>query len=225
MCESSRVNLLHALYEPPGDGPHPTILAMHGWGASALDLLGLAPYLAGGNFMVLCPQGPVEVRTGGPPGYGWFPLTAGAPPDPGAFERAVDLLREFLDQAHKRHPIDPRKLVALGFSQGGVMAYTLALSEPQRFAGLVGLSSWLPPMLADQLPQAERDQLSALVHHGTNDTMIPLDRARESVEVLRRLRVPLTYREFEMGHEINGQSLTDLTRWLAEKVVSPIILA
>jgi len=219
------VNLLHAVYEPPGDGPHPTIVALHGWGASALDLLGLAPYLAGGSFMVLCPQGPVEVPTGGPPGYGWFPIAGGAAPDAGAFQDGVDLLRDFLDAAPKRYPIDPRKLVVLGFSQGGVMAYTLALAEPQRFAALVALSSWLPATLAEQLPQVDREQLSTLVHHGTGDTMIPIERARESVEVLRRLRVPLTYREFEMGHEINGQSLTDLTRWLGDKVVSPIILA
>ena len=55
--------------------------------------------------------------------------------------------------------------------------------------------------------------------------MIPIERGRESVEILRRLGVPLTYREFDMGHEINAQSLTDLVRWLGEKVVSPIILA
>lgn len=219
------MNLLHTVFEPVGDGPHPTILAMHGWGANALDLLGLSPYLAGGNFLVLCPQGPVEVPLGGPVGHGWFPLSAGAPPDPAAFENGVDVLREFLDAAAKRYPIDPRKLVALGFSQGGVMAYALALSQPERFAGLVALSSWLPPSLAGQLPVAGRDRLPTLVHHGSGDQMIPIERGRESVEMLRRLGVPLTYREFDMGHEINAQSLTDLVRWLSEKVASPIILA
>ena len=43
-----------------------------------------------------------------------------------------------------RYPVNPRKLVVLGFSQGGVMAYDLVLREPERFAGLVALSSWLP---------------------------------------------------------------------------------
>ena len=43
------MHLIHALFEPPGDGPHPTILALHGRGANALDLLGLAPYLCGGG--------------------------------------------------------------------------------------------------------------------------------------------------------------------------------
>ena len=42
------MHLIHAIFEPRGDGPHPTILALHGRGANALDLLGLAPYLGGG---------------------------------------------------------------------------------------------------------------------------------------------------------------------------------
>src|ERR1043166_8667895 len=58
-----------------------------------------------------------------------------------------DRLRAFLDAALERYPIERKKLVALGFSQGGVMAYGLALGEPERFAGLAVLSSWLPEEL------------------------------------------------------------------------------
>ena len=74
------MNLMHAAHVPAGDGPFPTILALHGWGASAHDLLGLAPYLHGGEALVLCPQGPVAVPIGpGINGWGWFPLTGGGP--------------------------------------------------------------------------------------------------------------------------------------------------
>ncbi len=55
------MRLIHTVYEPAGEGPHPTIVAIHGFGSSALDLLGLAPYIADGRFMVICPQGPMEV--------------------------------------------------------------------------------------------------------------------------------------------------------------------
>jgi predicted esterase len=44
------------------------------------------------------------------------------------------------------------------------------------------------------------------------------------VEALRGLRVPVAYREYEMGHEISGESLVDLAQWLEDKVRSPIIL-
>ena len=70
-AEGSIMQLIHAFYEPIGDGPHPTILTLHGRGANAMDLLGLAPYLASGRFLVLCPQGPVQMPIGpGAVGYG-----------------------------------------------------------------------------------------------------------------------------------------------------------
>src|SRR5438128_959408 len=124
------LHLLHTVYEPAGAGPHPTIVALHGWGANAMDLLGLAPYLAGGRFLVLCPQGTVVVPLGPMDGYGWFPITLGAPPDPAAFTQGVDDAQRFLDAALQRYPIDRTKLVVLGFSQGGVIAYALALADP-----------------------------------------------------------------------------------------------
>jgi phospholipase/carboxylesterase len=219
------MNLLHTLYEPAGDGPHPTIVALHGWGASGMDLLGLAPYLSGGQFLVLCPQGRVEVALGPTVGYGWFPLTLGAAPDPEAFTAGVEDAKRFLDGALQRYPVNPSKLVVLGFSQGGVIAYALALAEPQRFVGLVALSSWLPEPVVQALPAASRERLSTLVHHGGRDDLIDVGRGRESVEALRRLQVPVVYREFDMGHEINAESLTDLSKWLEDKILSPIVLA
>ena len=153
------MDLLHTVYHPGGDGPHPTIIAFHGWGANGMDLLGLAPYIAGGQFLVVCPQGRVEVPLGPTVGYGWFPLTMGAPPDPTAFAAGVDAARRFVDAALRAYPTDPNKLVILGFSQGGVIAYALALAEPERFAGLVALSSWLPDTLAQPLaPHLSRIQ-------------------------------------------------------------------
>ena len=220
------MQLIHAIFEPIGEGPHPTIIALHGWGANVLDLLGLAPHICGGRFLVICPQGPVETPIGlGATGYGWFPLRMGGPPDIPAIHSARDKLREFLELALARYPIDRNKLVVLGFSQGGVMAHSLGLAEPERFAAAVVLSSWLPQELADHfLTEGSNQRPPTLIQHGSRDELIGIDRATESVERLRNLRVPVTYREYEMGHEISPRSLTDLSNWLQEKVLSPIVL-
>ncbi|TAJ96656.1 hypothetical protein EPO44_13115 [bacterium] len=221
------MRLIHTIFEPQGEGPHPTILALHGWGANAMDLLGLAPYLCGGRFLVICPQGPVEVPMGpGALGYGWFPLRLDEPPDIPAILSAGEHLQKFLDYALTRYPIDRGKLVVLGFSQGGVMAYSLGLGGPGRFAALVALSTWLPKELADSFSNPSDDQRPpTLVQHGSGDELIEVERARESVENLRRLRVPVTYREYDMGHEIRPRGLNDLSAWLQEKVLSPILTA
>ena len=220
------MNLIHTIYEPAGDGPHPTILTLHGRGANAFDLLGLAPYLCSGKFLLICPQAPLETPIGpGATGYAWYPLSLGGPPDVPAIVSAREKLEEFLDSAMNRYSIDPKKLVVLGFSQGGVMAYTLALKNPQRFAALAALSCWLPEETFDRAPAEKAQSLPTLIQHGTRDELINVDRARNSVEKLRSWRVPVTYREYDMGHEINAHSLGDLSAWLQEKVLSPIILA
>jgi phospholipase/carboxylesterase len=216
------VQLIHTIYEPGGTGPHPTILTLHGRGANAFDLLGLAPYLCSGKFLMICPQGPLETPIGpGALGYAWYPMSMGGPPDIGAMLASKEKLQQFLDACLKRYPIDAKKFVLLGFSQGGVMAYSLALADPERFAALAVLSSWLPQELVPQLAIGEAVQsLPTLVQHGLQDSMIEVGRAKDSVERLRALRVPLTYREYDMGHEIQPRSLSDLSAWLEEKVLT-----
>ena len=215
------MDLIHTIYEPSGPGPHPTILTLHGRGANALDLLGLAPYLCNGKFLMIFPQGPLETPIGpGAFGYAWYPMSMGGPPDIGAILSSREKLQQFLYACLKRYPIDTKKFVVLGFSQGGVMAYSLALSNPERFAGLAVLSSWLPKELIPELSIREAVQsLPTLVQHGSQDQLIEIQRARDSVEQLRALRVPLTYREYDMGHEITPRGLTELSAWLDEKVM------
>lgn len=221
------MNLIHTLYQPVGAGPFPTVLTLHGRGANAFDLLGLAPYLCGGKFMMICPQGTLETPIGpDATGYAWYPMSMGGAPDIEAILSSQRKLQTFLDGCLKSYPIDAKRLVVLGFSQGGVLAYSLALSNPERFAALAVLSSWLPQELLPHLNVTEAVQsLATLLQHGTEDQMIEVDRARKSVEILRQLGVPLTYREYEMGHEIRPRSLADLSAWLDEKVLSRTVLA
>jgi predicted esterase len=67
--------------------------------------------------------------------------------------------------------------------------------------------------------------LPTLVQHGRADEMIEITRARASVETLRSLKVPLTFREYDCGHEITAEGLQDLSSFLTEKVLEPIVKA
>lgn len=215
------MELIHTLYQPAGAGPFPSILTLHGRGANAFDLLGLAPYLCAGKFMLICPQAPLETPISPEAvGYAWYPMSNSRMPDVEAMVSSQRKLQTFLDQCSNTYPIDPKKLAVLGFSQGGVMSYSLALPNPRRFAALAVLSSWLPKELLPRLNVTDAAQsLPTLVQHGTQDPMIEVARARSSVETLRELNVPLTFREYPMGHEIGARSLADLSAWLEEKVL------
>jgi phospholipase/carboxylesterase len=116
-----------------------------------LDLLGLGPYLCGGRFLLICPQGPLETPIGaGNVGYAWYPMSMGGAPDMEAMLSSRKALQDFLNESVQRYAVDVKKLALVGFSQGGVMAYGLALAEPHRFAAVAALSSWLPPEFVDE---------------------------------------------------------------------------
>ena len=149
--------------------------------------------------------------------YAWFPLSGAGEIEPAALVGARGMLEGFLEDAMERYPIDPDRLVILGFSQGGVMAYDLALGRPERFAALVALSSWLPDaVLAGLKDDPARASLETLLIHGTNDPMIPIDMAREARSRLEGLGIEAAWGEYEMGHEIDPNALRDLVGWLSQ---------
>lgn len=213
------MKLVHAIHQPAGDGPFPTLFAFHGYGSNALDLLSLGPHLCDGRLLVIAPEGPDRVSlgppgSGAPVGHGWFPLGGTTSPSPLAVASAVADARAFVDEALARHPADPSRVAVLGFSQGGVVAYAIALAAPARFRALAALSSWLPDDLARALPAADRGGLATLVQHGTNDDVIAVARGRSSAETLRALGVRVEAREYAMAHEVNARSIADLSAWL-----------
>ena len=174
------MKLVHATWEPAGAGPFPTIFAMHGWGSNAMDLQGLAPFVADGRFLVICPQGAFEVEIGAINGYGWYQMVPGSQPDLEKVDATVDQLREFIDDACARYPVDLRKVVVAGFSQGGMMAYNLAMRWPERFAALVGIATAFPESLASRVTNHEAVQrLPTMVQHGRADQAIDMKRARK----------------------------------------------
>ncbi len=207
--------LTHVVAHPGGSEPLPTVIALHGHGAHGQDLIGLAPHLAGGRALWVCPQAEFAVEPGFY-GFTWFqrdPSTgqrAAAEP-----ERTLEVVRAFVDEAYRRYPIDPARVVLLGFSQGGSLAYRLALADPRRFVGLAALSTSLAADQAEALTPAEgRSELPVLVQHGLEDPMISVERARESRDRLLTLGVTPEYREYPMGHAIGQDSAADLSRWL-----------
>ncbi|HYC22322.1 MAG TPA: alpha/beta fold hydrolase [Candidatus Bathyarchaeia archaeon] len=212
------MKLAHIVVEPPGDGPHPTIIALHGFGSTALELLGqLEPLIRRERFLWIAPEAEAPVATEGgaaSAGRGWFPFTPANRPTSQSIAQAVAGAREFVEEACLRYPIDRSRLVLLGFSQGGVIAYALALSDPSRYRALVALSSWLSNDLLRALPDADRRRFPVWVQHGTRDEVIMVSRGRDSAARLRELGVELRYREYDAAHEVVAPSLAELADWL-----------
>ena len=213
-CYAPAVTLAHVVAHPGGREPLPTVIALHGHGANAQDLIGLAPHIAGGRTLWVCPQAQFTIEPGFY-GFTWFQRGPDGQRDPAQFERTVEAVRTFIDEALDHYPIDPARTVLLGFSQGGGLAYRIALAEPRRFAGLAALSTSLSDELAGTLEPGEGlDELAVLVQHGADDPTVDVGRARQAQERLRAMGVEPEYHEYPMGHEIGQESAQDLSAWL-----------
>lgn len=213
----SVMDFTHAVWTPAGAGPHPTLIALHGHGAHCQDLAPLAPLLADGQLQVICPQAEFRLE-GAPysyaPMYTWMRRGANDRPVDGELARVASALSEFIDAACAQYQVDTRRLALMGFSQGGSLAYRLALSEPHRWRGAAMLSTWLADEAADDVDPAAAD-LPLLVQHGVNDPLVEIDRGRNSRDRLQAMRMNLDYREYPMQHEIGRQCMHDLSAWLS----------
>jgi phospholipase/carboxylesterase len=149
-------------------------------------------------------------------------MRPGSSPDAERVAPAVAQLRTFIEEACARYPVDQHKVVALGFSQGGMMAYNVAMKWPERFAALVGIGTAFPDYLADNVSDRSREtiqQLPTMVQHGRADPMLEIARARKSVEIMRSLKMRVIFREYDGGHEVTADGIRDLSAFLMEKVV------
>ena len=216
------MDFIHAVWTPAGPGPHPTLIALHGHGAHCQDLAPLAPMLADGQLQVICPQAEFALE-GAPysyaPMYTWMRRGANDRPIDGELDRVAGALSSFIDTVCERYNVDKDRLALMGFSQGGFLAYRLALSEPQRWQGAAMLSTWLSDEAADDVHEDAAD-LPLLVQHGTNDPLVGIDKGRTSRDQLQAMRMNLDYREYPMQHEIGRQSIHDLSAWLTERLLS-----
>ena len=215
------MQFVHAAWTPAGEPPYPTLFALHGHGAHAQDLAPLAPLLAGGRLQVILPQAEFALDDA-PFSYGpmftWMRRGENDRPLPGELARVTADLTAFIEQACERYSVDQDRAALMGFSQGGFLAYRLALSDPSRWQGAAMLSTWLSDEAAAEI-HPDAAQLPLLVQHGTNDPLVAVDKGRDSRDRLQALGLSVDYREYPMQHELGRESLHDLSAWLGDRLL------
>jgi phospholipase/carboxylesterase len=200
------------------DTPPPLLLLLHGLGSNEQDLISLAPYLDR-RFLIVSVRAPIILQPGA---YSWFDIEftpKGNFIDHQQAESSRLALLNFLDQLQEQEVYDPNQVYLMGFSQGAIMSLSLALSTPELFTGVVAMSGRLLDTIGERLakPEALR-QLHFLVVHGTSDQVLPIECGREIRTFLSTLPVSLTYREYAMGHQVNAESLSEITQWLTKQL-------
>lgn len=215
------LSLTHIIREPAelATGPPPLLLLLHGVGSNERDLMGLAPWLDG-RFFVVSARAPIIL---GYEAYGWFrfEFTPNGPVvlDPREAENSYRLILRFMDELAEVYGVDPDRAYLMGFSQGTIMALSIALTRPDKVAGVVATSGRFPDAIRSQIAPPEKLRgLPILLQHGTEDPVLPIQYGHAARETLSRLPIELEYHEYRMGHHVTQESLADVSTWLTSQL-------
>lgn len=204
--------------EPRGEAAA-SVIWLHGLGADARDFEPVVPLLElTAPVRFVFPNAPVRPVTinGGMRMRAWYDIDPGAPLAAGPeIRRSAEALAALVARENDRG-IATSRIVLAGFSQGGVIALHLGLRHPERFGGIMALSTYLHDHehLADEASLAGVD-VPIFMAHGVHDPMIPISRAITAREALRALGYRVEWHEYPMGHQVCPEEIGDISRWLA----------
>ena len=197
---------MHFLHTPPTQKQeeNPVIVMLHGRGADENDLSGLSGHLDP-RFDIYSLRAPYQYLWGG---YTWFELFDDGTVDEKTYQHSTQEVHQFIST------LSSKQIFLLGFSMGAMMSYSLALTNPTHYKGIVCMSGFAPPQLEHSYKLSELRHLNIFVSHGTVDPVIPVDFARRTKQLLDPSEAELFYKEYSMGHEITEECITDAAAWL-----------
>lgn len=203
------------------DSVNASIIWLHGLGADGHDFADAVEALQLPNVRFILPHAPhrpVTINDGYVmrAWYDLFGLGIDSPQDESGIRESQALIESLIAQEQQRG-IAAERIVLAGFSQGGAIALHTALRYPQRLAGVLALSTYLPlkPLLAIEKHAANRD-LPIFMAHGTFDNVISLEVCEVSVNLLRQQGYPVAWHEYSMAHSVCAEELADIRDFVCD---------
>lgn len=192
----------------------PVLILLHGVGSNEKDLFSFADELPD-RFLVISARGPITL---GPTNFAWYQVdfSTGSPViNATQEEQSRKIILEFIDQLKQFHSFDESQIYLGGFSQGAIMSYSIGLIHPEKIKGIVILSGRLIESVKPLIPSGDKlNSLKVFISHGTEDSVLKIGYAREASSYLKSKGIECLYKEYPVGHTINGAILNDLINWL-----------
>lgn len=216
--EKQQLSLTHN-YRPSSikEGLVPVIIMLHGYGSDENDLFSFASELPS-EYAIISLKAPIAIQ---PYGNAWYTIYFDSNEDKFSDdEQAIasrELVSNCIDEIISAYNVDPKKVTLLGFSQGTILSFAVALSYPEKVANIIGLSGYINEgILKDGYRNNDFSKLNIYSSHGSVDMIIPVDWARKTKPFLQKLGIPCAYSEFPIGHGVAPQNFYELKEWLAK---------
>jgi phospholipase/carboxylesterase len=214
------LSLKYIVKEPKKYSENTTLLLLlHGYGSNEQDLFSFAQELDE-NLLIISAQAPLEL---GFNSYAWYNINfnndgANYSDIPQAME-AREKIAKFIDEIQKIYKINPEKTVLLGFSQGTILSYAIALNYPEKVQKVIALSGYVNEILLPKnLNDKNYNKLDFFISHGTVDQVIPINWGEKAPAFLQKLGIKTIFKTYPIGHGVSPTNFFDFKKWLEERV-------
>lgn len=217
---TKQLSLHHIIKEPSvKQEKAPALIMLHGYGSDENDLFSFAGELPDDLFIISV-RAPYTLP---PYGNAWYAInfdaSAGKFSDNVQARESRDKIAHFIDEVIENYPVDPKNITLLGFSQGTILSYAVALNHPEKIKNVIALSGYInEELLEKDYSDNDFSGLSIYASHGNQDQVIPVTWGRKAPEMLKKLGVNHSYSEFPVGHGVAPQNFTEFKKWLIEKI-------
>ena len=212
---------LESIRMETGPRPQSAVIWLHGLGADGNDFAPIVPELrlpTGKAVRFVFPHAPVRAVTinQGMRMRAWYDIFQFGPgrEDDAGIRDSESLVKALIaDEIARGIPVS--RIVLAGFSQGGAIALHTALRYPERLAGVLALSTYLPlsATLEKERSDANRD-VPIFMGHGQLDDLIPPERAEASRNFLTKENYKVEWRSYPMPHSVCPEEIADTARFL-----------
>ncbi|HEX9925481.1 MAG TPA: dienelactone hydrolase family protein [Anaerolineae bacterium] len=199
--------LIHCILLPQEAGANqqiPAVVMVHGWGGDE-SVMWIFKQVVPKGVAIITPRAPIALDEGGTI---WFQR------DGQGLQKAMTRLEHFLAGLPDVYPIEPERLLLIGFSQGAAVINSLVMTRPLTVSGVASLSGQLPKEIDEQSQIDSLAGLPVFIAHGAEDDTIPLSEAQRIRDAYTRLEAEVTYEEYRVGHKMNSQGMNDLKAWM-----------
>ncbi|WP_347926048.1 alpha/beta fold hydrolase [Pontimicrobium sp. SW4] len=195
------------------------VIMLHGYGSDENDLFSFASELPEELFIISA-KAPYAMQ---PYGNAWYAINFDAEKgkwsDNEQAKKSRDLIAKFIDEACETYPVNKNNVTLLGFSQGTILSYAVALTYPEKVKNVVALSGYInPDIIPKTFDKSKLSNLDFYCSHGNVDQVIPVEWSRQIPKILESLEVKHQYAEFPVGHGVAPQNFYDFKTWLDERI-------
>jgi phospholipase/carboxylesterase len=199
--------------------PARLLLMLHGYTGDENSMWVFAKDLPA-HYWMIAPRAP---HPSGMTGYSWRPPQAGTfgRPSLESLLPAAEALIRLVDEVQasvgiEASPGRDQRFDVMGFSQGAAMSNVLAFLYPERVRKIGILAGFVPGGLEEYAAKRPLEGRPVFVTHGTKDEMVPIDRARASIEILEQAGAKIIYCEDDVGHKVSLNCLRALRSYLED---------